>query len=304
MPNRIPPSCADVLAALRVPKTAWAWLAVGALLAAPPVRAETVEGFTEPYREVHLAAAEPGVITQINVAEGETVDQGKVLAVLDLEVLDASLDVARSRAQARGRLDAALAELRLRENRLEKLRGLHERGHSTAGELDKAEADAAVARAGVQAAQEEREICRLECKRIEAQIERRKIRSPMAAVVARVHKEVGEGILANDPAVVTLIRLDSLRIRFPVPGPQAGGASVGQAVRLHFPETGQKAQGRVEAVAPVTDAKSGTVEVTVVLENPDRLFRSGMRCILALEPAGTKGPEAGNLAWSADKPDR
>lgn len=280
-----------------------AWLVVAACLApsaASGQTAETVEGFTEPYREVHLSAAEPGVVTDVSVGEGETVEEGRILAVLDLDVLEASLAVARQRAAACGRLDAATAELRMRRDRVEKLRGLRDRGHSSQSELDKAETDAAIAEAGVRAAEEEREIYRLECRRIEAQIDRRKIRSPIDGVVARVHKQVGEAILANDPQVITLIRLDTLRIRFPVPSAQANRLSAGRAVLLHFPETDQRARGTIEVVAPFADAKSGTVEVTVVLENPGRHYRSGMRCIASFSPDRKKPSDSDKLAYSVD----
>ena len=43
----------------------------------------SVEGLTEPFRRVELAAAETGLITEINVREGQNVTKGEVLAKLD-----------------------------------------------------------------------------------------------------------------------------------------------------------------------------------------------------------------------------
>ena len=103
------------------------------------VSADTVEGFTEPYRHIDVAAAsEAGLITEITAREGQSVKRGELLATLDIDVLDAALNVARERTRSHGRIDAAKAEIQVRRSRLEKLKELHVDGHATRGEIERA----------------------------------------------------------------------------------------------------------------------------------------------------------------------
>ena len=77
-------------------------MVVSILLALPvPAVAIQVDGFTEPYRTIDIAAAETGIIAEINVEEGDTVRRGQVLAVLDRDVLLALLAIAEQGMHSR-----------------------------------------------------------------------------------------------------------------------------------------------------------------------------------------------------------
>jgi RND family efflux transporter MFP subunit len=254
-------------------------------LCAAELRAAAGDSFTEPNRLINIAAAETGIVTQIEVHEGDHVRNGQLLATLDLEILEASLAVARARMQATGPLLAARAEHELWKTKVQKLRLLRAEGHLSVSEMERAEADLAVARARLVAAEEEQRIAALECKKIEAQIQRRRIRSPIDGVIVKVRKEQGEALMLSDPTILTLAELDQLRIRFSMTYAQASQFRVGQTVRVSLPETGQRAEARVEVIAPVSDAKSGTVPVTLVLNNHDGRYRSGLRCVLEVPAA-------------------
>ncbi len=256
-----------------------------------PAVAASIDGFTEPYRTVNVAAAETGIVRQIHVAEGERVKQGQLLATLDLEVLETTLDVAKARARAAGAIHAARAEYQLAKTKADKLRTLRQQGHVSEAELERAETDLAVAEAKVLQTAEDQEIAALDCKRIESQIERRRIRSPIDGFVTKVRKEVGEAVLLTDPSVITLVDLDRLRAKFPVSIRQASGLRAGQEVNVSLPDLGKRVPAKVEVVAPVADAKSGTVQVTVAIDNREGQYRGGARCLLQL-PDDPDGPDA------------
>jgi RND family efflux transporter MFP subunit len=260
---------------------------VAGLLTPSSALCGTVEGFAEAYRHIEVATgADSGLITQILVREGDAVKKGQLVATLDTSVLEASLDIARRRSQLDGRLDAATAEQLMRHKRLEKLHQLQHRGHASHVEVDRAEADLDVARAQVKLANEERELARLECARIEAQIEQRRLRSPIDGVVVEVFREVGESTQISDPRLLTLVQLHPLRVKFPVSVVQSADFQTGDVVTLQLPEFETVGQATVEVVAPVLDAKSGTVQVTCVIDNEDGTFRSGMRCLLEVQGEG------------------
>jgi RND family efflux transporter MFP subunit len=254
--------------------------------------AGAVEGFAEPYCQIEVSASgEPGLITDVRVREGDSVKKGDILLALDTDVLEAALRIARRRSEFTGRLRAAEAEHKLRSERAAKLRTLRDQGHASAAEIERAEADLAVAEAQVVLANEERELAALECARIEAQIERRRFRSPIDGVVVEVFRDVGEAAEISDPRLLTLVQLNPLRVKFPVTVLQSAGLSAGDTIRVELPEFATATDAHVEIVAPVLDAKSGTVQVTCVINNDQGQYRSGMRCLLQLADSFHKLPQ-------------
>jgi RND family efflux transporter MFP subunit len=224
----------------------------------------------------------------MTVREGDAVKKGQRLATLDLDVLMASLDIARARAEATARLDSAEAELALRTTRLEKLKLLAASGNARPQEVERATADVEIAQAAVRLAQEDRLINGLECKRIQAQIDRRKIASPVDGVVTELFKHEAELVTAIDPRMLVVVQLDPLCVHFSVGTSQAASLAPGQRVKLSFADPPAKAEGIVEMISPVTDKASGTVKVKVTLANPKGALRSGVRCTLQLKGSGPK----------------
>ncbi len=260
---------------------------LGTILSVSPLAAvETstsgLEGFTEPYQQIELAAGEPGVLTDVRVREGTRVRQGELVGQLDTLILERTLEIARQRARSLGASQAADAERTLRRKHVTQLEQLHRRGHATQQELDRAEADLAIAEARYLMAKEELELQGLECRRIEAQIERRQLRSPIDGVVSEVFREAGEAFLANDPRVLTIVQTNRLRAKFAAHPSLAQRLQPRQSVRLVFPDTQATSEAIVESISPVMDAKSGTVSLTVVVENADERIPSGARCVLQL----------------------
>ncbi len=283
-----------------------AWIAnfAAVVLMTSPLAADVwVEGFTEPYRQIELAAGEPGVVAQLAVQEGDRVTAGQVLGELDNAVLEAMLEIARERAVARGACQAAEAELLLRQTHLEQLGQLRDRGHATQREILRAETDLKVAQARLTMAEDELKMQRLECKRIEAQIARRQIRSPIDGIVSHVYQQIGESVLANDPRVVTVVQLDQLRAKFAVEPQDARSLQAGQLVRLELSAPPQVVEGTVEVVSPVRDAKSSTVQVTIQIDNRQANLASGSRCRLRIDSAETKQPGKATRYTSAKQRD-
>ncbi len=256
--------------------------------------AEEVEGFTEPYRQIELAAGEPGILDEIHVREGSPVAAGDLVAALDTDVLRATWELARERSLAEGALQASQAECEMRRTQWEQLKTLRDRGHATQRELERAETDYRIAEARVMMAREDLRLHQLEMKRIEVQIARRQIRSPIDGVVSEVFREVGEAFVASDPRVATIVQLKKLRARFSASPSVAAKFVPGQSVSLLVTEAQQTVVGEVEMIAPVIDARSGTVQVVVVIDNPDERIRSGARCLLRPSETPT-GPKLGGL---------
>lgn len=241
-----------------------------------------LEGFTEPYRTIRVASDESGTISDVYVKEGERVEADVPLARLNCDVHEAMLAIAEQNMNAQGRLAAALADMNLRKDRLDKLNDLRLEGHARQEEVDRAASEYTVAEANVRTAQEEQITRRLEWERTKAQIDRRTIRAPISGVIMATHKDVGEFLAPNDPDLLTLVQLDQLLANFTLTSYQAAQLSVGEELQIWFSEE-HSTTGKVEFISPVTNAESGTVLIKLRIENPEGHFRSGARCRIRLE---------------------
>jgi RND family efflux transporter MFP subunit len=267
-------------------------------LAVGEAGATTVEGFAEPFREVVVSSAtEPERVTSLEVDEGTAVGEGQLLATLDTNVLRASLEIARKRATMQGRIVAADTEYKIRDRRLSKIRQLRPQGHATQAELDRAELDLATAKANVMMTREEQLLSELEVTRIQAEIDRRTIRSPINGVVSEVHREVGEVTQLSDPRLVTLVQLNPLKVKFSMTVAESTGLKVGDVLPVEVAEAGITTDAKIDAIAPVLDATSGTVKVTCVFDNADGEFRSGMRCRLDIEESSVPAHRPADLTF-------
>lgn len=247
-----------------------------------------VEGFTEPYRRVDISVGEPGVIENITVKPGQSVKQGELIVELDTSVLNASLKMAQEKAVASGSIDVAAAELQLRQGRLKQISQLRERGHATQREHSRALADVDIAKGRLTLAKEEKRLNELDCRRIQAQIARRRVSSPAQGIIADVHREVGEAVLITDPTIVTLVQLEKLRVRFSVVPELAQSLYVNQSVQVILSKK-ERVDAVLERIAAVVDAKSGTLEVHVVIDNAQGKYRSGVRCTMEIEAKANPG---------------
>ena len=252
------------------------------LLGANRIDGKRSEGFTEPYQTIDVAAAETGIVQDVRVELGQAVKKGEVLGTLDDDVLKASLEIAQLKANSTAAIDAAKAELELKQQRLNALTDINRTGGGSREEFARAQADAELSRAKLKAAEESLAADRLEVKKIEAQLLRRSIRSPIDGVVTEIHRDPGEFLSLTEPKLFTLVRLDRLRAKFFVPADQTTRLSLGQRVKLASAEE-KSLTGELEFVSPVTHAESGLVRVDVILDNREGRVRSGQRFTLVVE---------------------
>ena len=251
-----------------------------------------IEAFTEPYRDIDVAAGEMGTVASVDVAEGDFVTAGSILATLDSRVLKTSLDVAQAGASATGQLDSALAEVERHQEELEKLIALQSRNHASQREVDRIRTQLRVAECRVQTVREERAVRELECKRIQAQLEQRIVRSPINGIVTSINRDPGEFVSLSDAVVVRVVQLDPLLIVFSVPLSQRGVLTRGQQVPLVIGQERHSANGIVEFVSPTADESSSGIHVKVRLPNPDGKWQSGEPAVLLLN-GETAAPAAG-----------
>lgn len=240
--------------------------------------AEHLETFTQPYSRVAVPASEIGTISEILVKEGDEVLRSQVLARLNDEVLQASLQVARAAKDALGARRTAETELLTREKQLESYRELFAEGNATQRELDRSESDYQQSVSRLQTVREELEVRRLEYERVKAQLRQRVIESTIDGHVISIEKEVGEFVSPTDPIVMHIAHLKTLKAVFSVPTDAARNLETGQEVTVSIGYQQQRARAFIDFVSPVAEAESNTVIVKLRIPNPKQQLQSGVIC--------------------------
>jgi RND family efflux transporter MFP subunit len=260
------------------------------------------EAFAEPYRTIQVATSDMGLIREVLVREGDLVDAEQPLVKLDDELVEASLRIAKQNLSSRGAVNSAEAELRLHTSRAEKFEALVRSGNARPEELERTKMEKEVATARVLTAQETLIVRKLELERIQLELERKIVRSPLKGVVTKVHREVGEFVSPTDPVVVTVVQLDPLLATFSLRPDQAGLLQAGRAIQVLFAASEIPVKAEVEFVSRVTDARSGTVRVKVRIPNAKGACRSGDRCVLMLSDKAPSSPASPTAPAITDPP--
>ena len=235
-----------------------------------PARGVEIDGFTEPYRDVDIAASEMGRIVALEVSEGDRVTVGQILARLDDDVLIASREIAKASMEAAGRLEGAKAELRMLQVTLTQLQELLARNHATQREVDRAQTQVEMAEARLKAAQEELQVKTLDDQRSQTQLDQRRVVSSINGLVTQRYKDEGEFVSPTDPIVMRVVQLDQLLIVFSVPVAEAGKLTAKGTVRVRVDAVAQPIEGVVEFVSPTADAQSGTMPRAGANPQPER----------------------------------
>jgi membrane fusion protein, multidrug efflux system len=186
-------------------------------------------------QQVEVLPKQAGMVARILVEEGRAVSQGQPLAVLDDQ--EWRLQARQSAARAQAANDA-----------LVRGRALQERGLLADQEVERLRSDAEVAAADAALA--------------ELRVRNAVIASPMAGVVT--HRTIEQGQLVGTNTVAfTVADVSRLEADVGVPEREAPRVRVGQPVRVRVEGSGEGVMGSVVRIRPVVDAGSGTVQVTV-----------------------------------------
>lgn len=249
------------------------------ILTAIPGLAQNFDAFLEPNQVVDISSPFRDRIGTIHVLDGDRVTAGQLLAELDTQVLKAKLASAQEAAFFHGRIDSAGALVTMEKNRYAMLRELEKSGNARPQEMTKAKTDLVMAQAQLQSARDDRRLKELESDIIRAQIEEKKLYSPVDGVVVKIYKQQAELIGGTDQqGFITIVQLDPLQALFHLPPDVA--RKLKTASRIAVDVDGKSVTGEVDFISPIINAQSGTVEVRIRIANFDNQLTSGSRCTL------------------------
>ena len=112
--------------------------------------------------------------------------------------------------------------------------------------------------------------------------------APFAGYISQRRVAAGEFVQPST-AVVTLLRIDPLRLQLTIPSVQAGAVAAGQAVIARvdaFP--GQTFEGKISAVNPLIAAESRSFTVEARVPNPGGQLKPGMFAVASINQGRTE----------------
>jgi RND family efflux transporter MFP subunit len=230
----------------------------------------------QPKMVLKLGTPVPGLISELLVDRGAVVKKGDVIAKLESGVEEASVSLAKARAENDATIRSNHAKLEFQRRKDERMKQLRKNETVSFAIADEAETAARVAQSELDEANINLQLAQLELARASEVLKQRTIRSPIDGVV--VARALGPGEYAFDQGhLVTVSQIDPLNVEVYLPLSQFGRIRLGTSAQV-YPEVGGEYAAIVTIVDQVFDAASATIGVRLELPNPDYALPAGLKC--------------------------
>jgi RND family efflux transporter MFP subunit len=250
--------------------------------------------------EVIISAQAPGELAELNVDFGAYVGRGQIIARIDprdaklkVEQAEATLKQTLARLGMNGEekfdpernaeVRVAKAQLDWEKMNLDRQTRLVEKGDIARALYDQAVTTHNLARARYQAAVDSvnQQLAVVEQQRAALNLAKKAmgdtvVRSPISGAVKEKHSSRGAYLTVNAP-IVTLVKVDPLRLRADIPEYAAASVRTGLTMTLTveaFPE--RAFTGRVVRIGPSLNELTRALTVEAQVDNPGNLLRPGM----------------------------
>lgn len=239
------------------------------IVAMPEVRDVPVEVRApvdlRPLAQSDVGSKTLGYLDAVLVDRGDAVKRGQTIALVRPSDLPDQL------ATARGTLAQTDASVELAKSNLERAQKLAPSGIISQQELQQATSALASALATQQAAHGQVEA-------IGVRLGETRIDSPLDGFVSV--RRLDPGALVGPPgggAIVTIVKVDVLRVFISIPERDIGGVEIGKEAHVELDALpGKSLTGKVVRVAPTIDPTTRTLDAEVQLPNPNGELRPGM----------------------------
>jgi len=218
-----------------------------------------------PNQDVKVSALVAGRITSLNVAEGDRVRAGEVLATIDPHTYEDQLRKAQAAtAQAKATL------LNAQQN-LTRTQTLFKRGIAAGKDLENAKTMLSVAEAAEHQAQASEQT-------VARQLGRTKILSPLTGVVAKRFASIGEQVdgTATQP-IVEVANINEVDLSGNLPVSYLAKIHLGEALPVTSEALpGETFAGRIVAISPSVDPATNVGSIRIRIPNPRGTLKLGM----------------------------
>jgi RND family efflux transporter MFP subunit len=250
-----------------------------------PVEAKKIlsaKGYLKSRYQAMIGARTPGRVEKMLVEEGTKVEKGQLLAVLEHNDMDATLE---SRKASINRVEAdvaaAQADLKEKERKARLQASLYNRKQASANDVDEANAAREVSAAQVKSLEANVKFMKATTREIEATIRNMSIFAPFDGTIVEKGAEEGEtitpggmGAASGRGSVVTLADLGHLEVEADITETLVSKVAIGQPALIEVDAVPNKRfRGKLRQIIPMGDRARATVKVKVeILDSDPKLF--------------------------------
>lgn len=269
-------------------------LAIGLTSFVILARAETIHAgeldcLVEPHEVVNLSSPVEGILAKVLVDRGAYIKKGQVVAQLESNLEQASVVLARARADVEAAIKSGEARQAFSVLKLTRSQQLFEKQLISAVDLDEAQTEKDLADMALVNAIDNKRLAGLELDRANAALARHTIRSPISGVVVERFLSPGEytsGQFKNDSPILKLAQIDPLRVEVFAPIALHGKIFVGMPAQLMLDAPMSSTHDiRVSVIDRVVDSASSTFRVRLALPNPNHRIPPGLKCKIKFLPS-------------------
>jgi RND family efflux transporter MFP subunit len=227
----------------------------------------TATGYVVAQRQAAIASKGTGTLVYLGVEEGDEVKTDQIIAQLENEDVQASLNQAKANlAVGKATVEQRAADLREAQLNFERQKELFGRGLISKSDFDIAEARFRIAEAALAASKAQVDLLAAAVVSAEVEFENTRIRAPFDGTVLTKNADVGEMVApfaasANSRgAVVTVADMNSLEVEADVSESNIQRVSVGQKCEIildAFPDI--RYPSYVHKIVPTADRAKATV---------------------------------------------
>ena len=212
-----------------------------------------VSGRTEADQRAVLASRVAGIVQDLPVGQGDSIEAGDIVMRLETEGKESAVESARQ-LLAQRETEFAATERLVNSGNLPRL------------QLDTSRSALSSARSQLEA--------------VEAELGRMEVRAPFSGIVDRVRTEIGSSV-SQGAEIATLLSLDPIVAVGEVSERDVGYVRTGQPASIRLVD-GRELDGEIRFVSRDASAQTRTFRVEVAIPNPDAGIPSGMTAEITL----------------------
>ncbi|MCO6388206.1 efflux RND transporter periplasmic adaptor subunit [Aliihoeflea sp. 40Bstr573] len=216
-------------------------------------RAIRMSGLTEADKRSVLAARSAGIIAELPISKGQTVQAGDLILRLDAEGKEAAVETARQLLSQR-EAEAQAAERLVQSGSLPRL------------QADNARSALAAARSQLEEAL--------------AELTRNEVRAPFSGLIDRVNVEIGGSVMLGTE-IATILALDPIVATGEVGERDLGYVTRGDRAEVRL-VNGDVVEGEIRYISRDASSQTRTFQVEVAIDNPDNDIPAGMTTEMTL----------------------
>lgn len=253
----------------------------------------------KPFQEIDVMAKVAGYVKNINVDVGDRVQEGQLLALIEVP------EMADDQARAQSTVNRSQAEVARAKDELQRAESSHKVAHLSYTRLAEvakqkqglialqeiddaqskdlvAEAQVSAAKSSVSAAEQQVQVSSADVQKLKTLFEYTRVTAPFPGVITKRYADTGAMIQAGTASstqampVVRLSQNSLLRLILPVPESAVPTVHVGQPVDVRVPTLGQSFPGRVARFSEKVSSATRTMETEVDVPNPKQVLVPGM----------------------------